>query len=164
MAFIASSIFTAALTVGGGYGAHVLETRQEQRKGDLTVFREAAAKLDPLVGAFIRVYVRTASVDVDGRPTGPISVDSPEVRKRVLAIRANIQEQNEALEGIKLRLSGREAEVVQGYQDDIVKVASLLQTLPPVEDGKPILDAVASARDARVDVLRVLQERADRLL
>lgn len=164
IAFVASSVFTAALTVGGGYAAQVLQSHQADRKADYERFRDLTEKMDGLVTSYMDLFLKTASIDGDGNPQKPLPIDDPKLVARRKALETNIQDQNSALEEIAIGLPRADADVASRYLDEIVAANDELRRPVAAEQASNLMRAVAKARDTRVDLLAVLQARARRFI
>lgn len=164
LAFTASSIATAALTVGGGWLSHHYEQQQDKRQEDYKAFREIADKLDGLCREFMTIYLATSSFDAEGKPRTARPLNDPALRRSVDAIQTNILQQDAILERIQLVVGGRDVITVQDYRRGIVDLSVALNDLPPVEDGKGLVQGLERSRKARLAVLETLQSRADSLI
>ncbi len=160
LAFGVSSLVTAGLAVGGGWIGHHYEQQQDQRKDDFKSFSELADKLDPMFRNFIPIYLATAPVDAEGKPREARPLDGAPIRKQVELIQANIQQQDAVLERLEMAVLGHDIDVVKDYRRKNIELSALLDRLPPVEDGAPLMKAIERARSSRWAVLQALQKRA----
>lgn len=163
-AFVLSGVFTSALTVGGGYFGVVLQSQRTERQADYDQFRQLTAKTDKAVASFMEVYLTTASVGPDGRRRTPLPLTDPALAARAKVVATDLQEQDEALEQISLRFDKPEADLAARYRDELGTVFTEIDRLHPAEGGRALVQAIAKARDTRIDIMTLLQRRAHRLI
>lgn len=162
LAFVASSIATAGLAVVGGHATKLLDDTRSERRADYDRFRTASDGTDRLFRDYMTIYLRTAPVDVAGRPTKPLPLDAPRLVAAREAFERNVLEQNTTLEQIAMHLDQDGASVAHRYLDQMTVLADRLDDPVPVQKAQPLMQANADARDTRNDVLSLLQRRADR--
>lgn len=133
--FILSTLFTTSLTLGGGYFVQTLQSRHVDRKEQIDQFRTLSGQMDGLVTAFQELYLA-------GKPT---------LGARH-ALQKNIQDQYTALERVEPLLDVQQAAVAKRYRSQIVAISTNLDSLPPPADARALMQAIATARDTRIDV------------
>lgn len=150
--------------MGGGYVTLTLQSQHTERQGDYDRLRKLAESMDKSTAAFMDSYLLTAPVDGTGKPHRPLSLDDPTLTTRRKTIETNIQEQDEALEEIAPAFDKPDTELLNRYRDKMIAARDQLEDLKPAEDGHDLMQAIENARDARVDVLNLLQRRAHRFI
>lgn len=163
-AFVASSLATAALTVGGGYATQALEARHADRKADYDRFLGLTGKMDKSAAGFVTTYLLTAPVDADGKPRKPLPLNDLALVAQKAAIEANIQEQDTVLEEVSIGFDVRDAIVIKQYRDQLGAIYDALEHLVPAQDGQVLMQAISNAQDPRAAVIVLLKDRARRFL
>lgn len=164
MGFVATSLFTAALTVGGGYAAQALEARHADRKADYDRFVDLTEKMDKAAAGFMGVYLLTAPVDAEGRPRKPLPLDAPALVAKRHAVESNIQDQDGALQEIAIGLDDQGSSAVRAYRDQIGALYDALGRLAPAQDGHDLVQALSDSEQKRAELLPILKHRARRFL
>ncbi len=145
--FILSTIFTTGLTLGGGYFFQSAAAQHSDRKSEADQYQGIADAMDPLVRAFMSNYLA-------GRQT----------EKERLRLQDNIQRQYVALEHAERILPPEDAARSRAYRDQIVAVSGMLDHLPAPAAAQALVQAIATARDNRIDVANSLRSAGDRWL
>lgn len=145
--FILSTLFTTTLTIGGGYFVQTLQSRHIDRKEQIDQFRTLSGQMDGLVTAFQERYLTSKETSGDR-----------------LALQKNIQDQYNSLERVEPLLGQTQAAVAKRYRSEIVAVFTQLDSLPPPSDARALMQAIATARDTRIDVDHMLLDETQRWL
>lgn len=142
-AFAISTIFTAAVTLTGNY---ILTVKQQERSEKVSAVQEFAVtahKFDGLYRVFMNKYLAGGN----------------DAAERA-AVQANLMEQNQVLEILKLNLPAEDIELADRYGNQLALVDKELRNPVPVEEAKSLMQAVVDLRDMEIDLNIALRRAA----
>lgn len=142
-AFVLSTLFTAVVTIGSNYYSNLWQQKRAERIAEVGSFLTAAQQFDFLVEKFMVPFLKGAD-DHDQRE----------------ALRTNVHTQHELLETAKASLSGDQAAAAERYEEQLVRVATQLDNGQPAPLARDLIQAIADARNAKVDIVYQVRKSA----